>query len=158
MMKNKKDLFLSPKIIIKYKSEKIMGYARTQAGAKRRVVMKRTLNQAGIKFSPDTPNDNLKKLWRKFIKKPVPNINRYKNDPKDKKYKKDLDEITQKAKAHRKEILKMIQVPGIASKLGRGEKVSYQEVINKANKEIQRLEGKQKELSKKEKAIRKFLR
>jgi hypothetical protein len=52
----------------------------------------------------------------------------------------------------------MIKVPGIAGKLGRGEKVSYQEVITKTNKEIQRLEGKQKELHKKEKALRKFLK
>jgi len=135
-----------------------MGYARTQAGAKRRVIMKRTLNQSGIKLNPDTTNANLKKLWNKFIKKPLPSLARYKDDSDDKKYNKDIDAINKKAKAHRKEILQMIKVPGIASKLGRGEKVSYQEVINKANKEIQRLEGKQKELYKKEKAIRKFLK
>ena len=49
-----------------------MGKARTKAGAKRRVTMKRAVRRTGRKVPSDITNKKLEAQYRKYVGKPVP--------------------------------------------------------------------------------------
>ena len=49
-----------------------MGYARTQEGACRRVIMKRALRRKGLKINPTINTKLLEQKYRKHIKKAPP--------------------------------------------------------------------------------------
>lgn len=55
-----------------------MGSARTQAGAKRRVAMKRALRGKGLKVNPNATNKWLEDKYRKHMKKTPPSYSKYK--------------------------------------------------------------------------------
>lgn len=55
-----------------------MGYAKTSAGAKRRVAMKRALRRLGVSIKSDTTTTELVKLYRKHLGKAPPSIEKYK--------------------------------------------------------------------------------
>jgi len=57
---------------------KKMGYARTQAGAKRRSAMKRALRRLEIEMDGDITTRKLENLYRKHIQKAPPSIEKYK--------------------------------------------------------------------------------
>ena len=65
-----------------------MGGARTQAGAKRRVAMKRALRKKGIKVDPNATNKLLENKYRKHMKKAPPSYSKYKKADKSTKKKK----------------------------------------------------------------------
>ena len=55
-----------------------MGYAKTEAGAKRRVAMKRALRRLGVNVQSDATTKDLETLYRKHLEKAPPSINKYK--------------------------------------------------------------------------------
>lgn len=125
-----------------------MGKAKSQAGAKRRVIMKRKLKSIGLLIPKNTTNKKLEKLWKTYVKKPIPSISRYKNDLKNTKYKSDLDKITKERQEERKSILKAMQIPGISKRMAKGEQVPIKDIISGAEKEITQLKKRMKTLNK----------
>lgn len=54
-----------------------MGYARTEASAKRRVAMKRAIRRLGVDVKSDVTTKNLEKMYRKHLGKAPPSIEKY---------------------------------------------------------------------------------
>lgn len=55
-----------------------MGYAKSEAGAKRRVAMKRALRRLGVSLDSDITTAKLEILYRKHLDKVPPSIDKYK--------------------------------------------------------------------------------
>ena len=55
-----------------------MSYAKTEAGAKRRVAMKRAIRRLGIKVPSDITNELLEKMYRRYLNKAPPSYEKYK--------------------------------------------------------------------------------
>ena len=55
-----------------------MSYAKTEAGAKRRVAMKRALRRKGISIESDITTSELDRLYHKHLNKALPPYDKYK--------------------------------------------------------------------------------
>ena len=54
-----------------------MGYAKTEASAKRRVAMKRALRRIGVSLDSDITTAKLEALYKKHLNKTPPSRNKY---------------------------------------------------------------------------------